>query len=401
MRIGLIREGKKPFDQRVAIAPESARKIKEHFNELEIVCQSSPHRCFSDLEYTEAGVTVLNNVDDCDVLLGVKEVPIEALIPGKTYCFFSHTIKAQDYNRDLLQAILSKRITLIDYECLTNASGNRLLAFGRYAGIVGAYNTIWAFGKRYRLFNISRAKDCFDLQELKLEFTKVNLPAIKIVLTGGGRVAKGAMEVLNDMGIRRISPQEFLDQNFAEPSYVQLNIRDYHTHKDGQQFSRAEFFANPENYQSTFLNYANRADILIAGAYWDPRAPMLFTNEDVLKPDFKIKVIGDITCDIEGSIPSTKRASTIDDPLYDYNPSDDRVEQALSDEANLTVMSIDNLPGELPRDASRDFGEDFIKNVLPSLLEMGHPEIIARATIATEGMLTDSYNYLQDFVDEI
>ena len=171
-----------------------------------------------------------------------------------------------------------------------------------------------------------RAKDCFDLQELKQQFASVQLPAIKVVLTGGGRVAKGAMEVLNDMGIRRISPQEFLDQNFSEPTYAQLNIRDYHTHKEGQSFSRNEFFVNPENYQSTFLNYATKADILIAGAYWDPRAPRLFTKEDVLKPDFKIKVIGDITCDIEGSVPSTKRASSIEDPLYDYNPSDDRVE---------------------------------------------------------------------------
>ena len=399
MRIGLIREDKVPLDRRVAIAPESARVINENVEGLEIICQSSPHRCFPDKEYVDAGISVVDDVSDCDILLGVKEVPVDELIPEKTYFFFSHTIKAQDYNRDLLRAILTKKITLIDYECLTNQSGNRLLAFGRYAGIVGAYNTIWAYGQRYRLYDISRAKDCFDLEQLKLEYQKVHLPPIKIALTGGGRVAKGAMEVLNGLNLRRLSPEEFLNRDFSEPTYVQLNARDYHSHKQGHQFSRTTFFAAPENYQSNFLNYAARADILIAGAYWDPRAPRLFESEDVLKPDFKIKVIGDITCDIEGSIPSTKQASTIDQPLYDYNPSDDQVAMALSDEANLTVMSIDNLPGELPRDASLDFGKDFIENVLPSLTGSGNQEIIANATITKNGDLTDKYSYLQNFVD--
>jgi len=387
------------MDKRVPLAPVSAQYINQNFPNIEIVCQSSNHRAYLDEEYREFGVSVVEDVSDCDVLMGVKEVPIDQLIPGKTYFFFSHTIKAQEYNRELLQAILQHQITLIDYECLTNSLGNRLLAFGRYAGIVGSYNTIWAFGKRYRLFDIRRAKDCYDLEELQQEFAQVVLPKVKIAVTGGGRVAKGVMEVLNGMGVRRVSPTQFIDSDYQEPVYVQLNARDYHLRKDGGEFSRADFFAHPGNYQSTFLQYTQHADILIAGAYWDPKAPVLFTRQDVLSPDFKIKVIGDITCDIEGSIPSTKQASTIEVPLYDYNPSEDAIEQTFSDEANLTVMSIDNLPGELPRDASLDFGEAFIQYVLPSLADSDQHAIISRATIASNGKLTPSYSYLQEFVD--
>ena len=399
LKIGLIREGKIPLDKRVPLAPVTAQYINENYPNIEVVCQPSEHRAYTNEEYREHGVSLLEDLGDCDILMGVKEVPIGQLIPGKTYFFFSHTIKAQEYNRDLLKAILKHQITLVDYECLTNPMGNRLLAFGRYAGIVGSYNTIWAFGKRYRLFEIRRPKDCYDLEELQQEFAKVVLPKIKIAVTGGGRVAKGVMEVLNGMGVRRVSPSQFMDTDYEEPVYVQLNARDYHVKHDGGEFSRADFFTHPENYKSTFLQYTPHADILIAGAYWDPKAPVLFTRQDVLKPDFKIKVIGDITCDIEGSIPSTKKASTIAEPLYDYNPSEDGIEQTFADEANLTVMSIDNLPGELPRDASLDFGEAFVQYVLPALADSDEHSIISRATITNNGELTEKYNYLQEFVN--
>jgi len=399
LRIGLIREGKIPPDRRVALAPATAKHLQENFAGIEVVCQSSDIRCYTDQEYRDAGITVTDDVSNCDILLGIKEVPVDQLIPGKKYFFFSHTIKAQPYNRDLLRAILEKQITLVDYECLTNDSGNRLLAFGRYAGIVGAYNTIWAFGQRYRLFDINRAKDCFDLEELQPQFKQVKLPPVKIALTGGGRVSKGAMEVLFALGIRRVSPAMFLSQQFPEPVFVQLNARDYHVHKQGNLFSRLEFFSTPENYQSGFLPYAAQADLLISGSYWNPAAPVLFHREDILTPEFSVKIVGDISCDIDGPIPSTKMASTIEEPLYDYNPSDDKVEPSLSDEANITVMAIDNLPGELPRDASLDFGEDFTSMVLPNLLDSGSQEIVNRATITRQGSLTQGYQYLQDFVD--
>ncbi|MGI9543554.1 MAG: NAD(P)-dependent oxidoreductase [Cyclobacteriaceae bacterium] len=397
-RIGLIREGKQPEDRRVPLTPKQAQWAEKEFG-IKVVCQSSQIRGYSDKEYLEAGIEVVEDVSNCEVLLGVKEVPIEQLIDGKTYFFFSHTIKKQAYNRDLLKAILKQKIRLVDYECLRDKDGHRLIAFGRYAGIVGAYNAIWAYGQRYRLFDLRRARDCFDLEDVKSEFNKVRLPAIKIALTGGGRVAKGAMEVLVGLGIRRVTPHVFLTEYFKEPVFCQLNSRDYHKHQNGTEFNRGTFFNHPVQYDSDFLKYARVAEILIAGAFWSPKGPVLFDRQDILRNDFDIKLIADITCDIEGSIPSTKQPSSIEDPLYDYNPSEDKVDLAFTDEANITVMAIDNLPGEIPRDSSEGFGQELLDDILPCLLGSDPDEVIGRATIARDGKLTDLYNYLQNYVD--
>ena len=398
IKIGVIKEGKIPIDRRVPLTPQQAKYIKENFD-AEVVIQSSDIRCYTDDDYRNAGLTVVDSIDDCDIILGVKEVPIDKLIPHKTHFFFSHTIKKQDYNRDLLRAILDKQIRLIDWETLTNESGNRIIAFGRWAGIVGAYNGLWTYGKRYNLFNLRRANECYDYEDLKKEFEKIKLPNIKIALTGGGRVTKGAMEVLLGAGITQVTPHDFLTQRFEEPVFTQLNSRDYNKRKDGGEFHRNEFYENPEHYDGDFLKYAKVTDILIACAFWDPAAPVLFHREDIIRDDFDIRIIADITCDIEGSIPSTKQPSTIDDPIYDYNPSDDVVEQALTDEGNITVMAVDNLPCELPRDASESFGKELVNNVIPHLLGNDELEIIHRATITQDGLLTEKYNYLQDYVD--
>lgn len=397
--IGIIKEGKVPIDRRVPLTPSQCQEILANHPELVIKCQRSEIRCFPDEEYAKAGAILVDDVSDCEVILGVKEVPIPMLSEGKTHFFFSHTIKKQDYNRGLLRAILEKKVRLIDWECLTNEEGQRLIAFGRYAGIVGAYNGILTFGKRYNLFHLRPAHECFDMADMQSEYAKVKLPAIKIALTGGGRVSKGAMEVLNGMGIRKVSPAEFLTEYFDGPVYTQLNTRDYNRRTDGQEFDRSSFYSDPEGYESNFHPFAAKADVLIAGAFWDPRAPVLFTRHEVLENDFKIRVIADITCDIEGSIPSTKQPSTIDDPIYDYNPSNDKVEAAISDEGNITVMAVDNLPCELPRNASEDFGKEFVQHILPNLLGEDKGQIIERATITNNGALTPIFDYLQDFVD--
>ncbi len=398
MKIGILREGKIPQDRRVPLTPMHAAEIQKRFADFEVVVQASPIRCFSNQEYRDRNIEVREEVSDCDVLMGVKEVPIKDLIPDKTYFFFSHTIKKQPYNRDLLRTILAKKIRLVDYETLTDQEGNRIVAFGRWAGIVGAYNGLWTYGKRYQLFDLRRAHDCFDLKDLKTEFKKINLPPIKIVITGGGRVAKGAMEVLDEAGIARVAPKAFLLQTFDQPVYTQLEAGDYHEHKNGNSFELKHFFQHPTEYRGTFHHFTNQADLLIACAYWDPRSPVLFTRDDMQKEDFKIKVIADITCDIEGSIPSTKRPSTIDDPIYDYNPWSDQVEAPLSGDSNTTVMAIDNLPNELPRDASSSFGDQLLENVLPHF-QKDQDDIIKNATIAEGGQLTEKYQYLTDFVN--
>tara|TARA_B100000900_G_scaffold380092_1_gene365533 strand:- start:682 stop:1890 length:1209 start_codon:yes stop_codon:yes gene_type:complete len=399
IQIGIIREEKLPVDHRVPLTPEQAAQIDKDFPGVKIKVESSIARCYPDEDYRKRGIEIVSSVIDCDILMGVKEVPISSLIGDKTYLFFSHTIKKQPYNRNLLCAVLEKNIRLIDYEALINKQGHRVVAFGRWAGIVGAYNAIWTYGERYRLFSIKRVHDCFDFEDLKTEFPKVKLPSIKIVVTGGGRVSKGAMEVLLAMNIKMVSPAAFIERIFDVPVFCQLNSRDYCKHKSGESFVRSSFYASPENYEGDFLKYAKVADVLIAGAYWDPKAPVLFEREDILKNNFKIRIIADITCDIKGSIPSTLRSSTIDEPIYDYNPSEDVAELPLTDEGNITVMAIDNLPCELARDASESFGKELSSNVLPYLLGNDTFGMISKATVAEKGRLSDKYSYLKDYVE--
>lgn len=398
LNIGLIREGKVPPDKRVPLTPLQAEEIQQRFPHVHVICQQSEVRCFSDDEYEALDIKVTPDVSNCDILMGVKEVPIQQLIAGKTYLFFSHTIKKQPYNKKLLQAILQKNIRLIDYEAIKDKLGNRLVAFGRYAGIVGAYNALWTYGKRFGNYTIRRAHECFDVNDLKLELRKVKLPPVKIILTGAGRVGKGSMETLDSAGIRKVKPYDFLTKEFNEPVYVQLGSVDYHLRKEGGHFNREEFHLHPEKYESTFLSFTRVADVLLAGAYWNPKAPVLFTREDMLSPDFKLKVIADITCDIEGSIPSTKRASTIDDPIYDYDAVTGQEKPACSDPTRVTVMAVDNLPCELPRSASEEFGQDLINKVLPLLIGHDQDDIIKRATIAENGNLTRHFQYLDDYV---
>ncbi|ADR22759.1 alanine dehydrogenase [Marivirga tractuosa] len=399
LKVGIIREDKIPVDKRSPLTPAQCQMVANQFG-VDVKVQKSDVRVFLPEEYSQHGIEMVDDISNSDILLGVKEVPMEKLIAEKTYFFFSHTIKEQEYNRELLQTILKKKIKLVDYECLLDSKTNqRIVAFGRFAGIVGAYNTIWTFGQRYNLFNIRRAHECYDLADMKTEFEKVELPAIKIAITGGGRVAKGAMEVMYGMNILQVSPHEFLNERFDRPVFAQLSSHTYHKKKDGGAFNRDEFYENPGLYEGDFLKYAKVADMLIAGAFWDPRAPVLFTKEDAVSPEFKTRIIGDVTCDIEGSIPSTKKPATVDDPVYDYNPTTDTIEPEFSEESNITVMAVDNLPCELPRDASESFGQEMIDNVLPHLLGEDKEDVIKNATIAENGKLTERYSYLQGYVD--
>jgi len=398
--IGLIREGRVPPDKRVPFTPLQAEEIVQRFPHVIMLCQSSPVRCYQDKEYEENGIPVVSSVNDCDILMGIKEVQIPDLIANKTYLFFSHTLKAQPHNRKLLQAVIQKNIRLIDYEALRDSQGNRLVAFGRFAGIVGAYNGLLTYGKRFGLFTLRRAHECFDINDLKLEVHKVKLPSIKIALTGAGRVAKGAMETLDTAGIRKVSPSEYLSRTFDEPVYVQLGSADYHVRNEGGHFNRDEFHKDPQRYHSTFANFAKVTDLLLAGAFWNPKAPVLFTLEDMRKTDFKIKVIADITCDINGSVPSTKMATSIADPLYDYDPKSDTIQPPMSGADFVTVMAIDNLPCELPRSASEEFGRDLIDRILKPLLMKDPEGIIARGTIAEKGNLTKHFAYLREYVSE-
>ncbi len=397
IRLGIIKEGKIPPDKRVPFSPLQVVEIEQRYPHVKVVVQESAVRAFTDDEYREKGIEVRSDVSDCEILMGIKEVPITDLIPKKTYLFFSHTIKKQPYNKKLIQAILNAKIRLVDYEALKDKLNNRLVAFGRFAGIVGAYNGLLTYGKRYGLFSMRKASECFDLNDLKIELRKVKLPPIKIILTGGGRVARGAMETLDTAGIRKVNPKDFLANTYDEAVYVQLSSADYHVRKEGGLFNRDEFHQNPQHYKSTFIQFAQAADLLIAGAFWNPKAPVLFTKEQMAKPDFKIKIIADVTCDIEGSIPSTKRPSTIVDPIYDYNPATDTVEPPLSNPDFVTVMAVDNLPCELPRSASEEFGRDLIDKIIPALVIADKEGVLKRGSITKTGKLTENFLYLSDY----
>lgn len=399
LKLALIKEGKKPIDRRVALTPEQARSLQQKYPHVKVIAQKSPIRCYPDTEYLEAGIAVQPDIADCDIFIGVKEVPLDELIGDKTYLFFSHTIKKQPYNQRLLREILKKNIRLIDYEKLADQEGNRLIGFGRWAGIVGAYNGILAWGRRYNLFDLRRASACFDLKDLTYEFSKVKLGPIKITVTGSGRVAKGAMEVLYGMNIRQVSPEAFLSEEFSEAVFTQLRSKEYHRHREGGPFEQQEFYQRPWLYDSDFAKFTKVTDLLITAAYWHPKSPVLFSKEDVRKEDFRIKVIADVTCDIGGSVPCTLKASTIAEPLYDYEPVSETVTIPLSDPKNITIMAIDNLPCELPRDSSESFGKQLMEEVIPSLLGSDEANIIKRATITEKGALTPPYQYLQDYAE--
>ncbi len=400
MKIGIIQEGKIPADHRSPFTPALLREIQKTFgNNLSICVEKSEFRCFTDEEYVEQGIEVVTDLVEADVLFGVKEVPITQLIPGKTYFFFSHTIKKQPKNKALLQSILAKSIRLIDYELLKNPAGERVVAFGRWAGIVGAYNAFWTYGMKTGLFEIKRAIACRDLEDLKVELKKVVLPPIKIIVTGRGRVGKGVLEILTILGLREVEPQEFLSTDFDEPVFVCLSSSDYLRRKLDGGYDQADFYAHPEAYESHFLPFAKAGEILIAAAYWDPIAPRLFELPAIQTPDFTISVIADITCDLDGSIPTTRRASTILEPVYDVDRGTAKELPAFGKQDSISVMAIDNLPCELPRESSAEFARQLREWVIPELGKEISP-ILEKATIARDGDLTLEFMYLSDYVSD-
>jgi alanine dehydrogenase len=396
IKIGIIKEEKIPADNRVALSPDQCRWLLSQNNNLSIIVQPSAIRCFQDAEYERAGVMLSEDLSGCSVLLGIKEAAAESLLEGKTYLFFSHTKKKQPHNRDLLKAILNKKITLIDYECLEHDDGQRIIGFGFFAGIVGAHNGIMAYGKRTGLYHLERVFKQKNFKELIHSYFGLKLPNIKVAVTGSGRVAHGLIEIMNLLGLHEVEPDDYLKRRFAYPVYTQLKGKDLYEHEITGNYSREDFHQNPGNYQSKFLPYASQTDILLNGVYWEEGIPRLFRKEDIAQPDFIIQTIADISDDKAGSIPVNMGSGTIDQPVYGV----DKLSFAKTppyESNSIDIMAVSNLPNELPRDASRYFGEQLIKYVWNDLLNGGN-KIIQRATIASGGKLTEHFSYLQDYV---
>lgn len=400
MKIALIKETKTPVDNRVALTPYQVAALNSEYPDSEIVVQSSDIRAFSDDDYRRAGVSVVNDVSDCDVLFGIKEAKISTLLPHKHYVFFGHIAKKQAYNRALLQAFLAKGITFSDYEYLVDENNVRVCAFGWWAGVVGVYYTLRGYGLRTKEFELPKPDIHFTLEQLIHELRNIQLPALRLLVTGGGRVSHGAQHVLEAIGATRLSEKEYLsDKPLSGFSYCVANVSNLVKRIDGQAFDRKDFAENPQRYESDFMRWARHTDILITAHFWAPDAPVYLTKDDLRSEDNHIHMIGDVTCDIMGSIHSTLRSSTHSDPYYDYNPATEQEEPPFSHERNITVMAVDTCPNALPKDASNFFGEMLTPNVFRPLLEgKAHTsKVLTGSTIVKAGKLTPKFSYLHDF----
>jgi alanine dehydrogenase len=399
MKFGIIKERKNPPDRRVVFTPEELVRLQNEHPEAKVKVESSDIRIFSDEEYRNLGIEVSDDVSDCDVLFGVKEVPIESLIPNKKYFFFSHTIKKQQHNKKLLQAILEKNIELYDHETIVDSNNRRLIGFGRYAGIVGAYNGFRAFGIKFELFNIPKAETLQGKDDLIARLKRQTLPPIKIVVTGHGKVGMGIKEILDGIKIKQVSAADFLSKIYAQPVYTQIDVLDYNKRIDGQVLDNSDFYNNPQDYVSDFERFTKVSDIYMAGHFYANGAPDILSREMLNAPDCKIKVVADVSCDVNGPIACTIKASTIADPFFGYLPSEDK-EVPYKHPGAIVVMSVDNLPCELPKDASEGFGEMFMKHVIPAFFNGDKDGILQRAKMTENGKLTPRFAYLQDYVSE-
>lgn len=395
LKIGLIREGKTPADNRVALTPAQCKWLHLNFDDVRVIVQHSDKRCYGDKEYLQAGVEVKEDISECNVLLGIKEVPVEMLLPGKTYLFFSHTKKLQPHNQQLFKAILNKKITLIDYECLEHDDGTRIIGFGFFAGVVGAHNGIMAYGNRTNAFHLQRVGSVNSFQKLIHTYFGLKLPNIKISVTGSGRVAHGVLEIMNLLGIHEVEPDEFLAKEFTYPAYVHLKGADLYLNKHNGKYNREDFHAHPENYACTFGDFLSQTDILMNGVYWEKNIPRLFEMEDIKKESFRIKTIADITDDRNGSVPCNHGDSSIDDPVYGIDKTSfERTAPYLPN--SVDIMAVGNLPNELPRDASRYFGEQLIKFVLDDI-RLGGSDTINKAIMVKEGKLNEPFMYMKEY----
>jgi len=398
MKFGIIKERKNPPDRRVVFSPNELTKLKQTYHDATVEVESSDIRIFSDVQYKSMGITVTDDVSGCDVLFGVKEVPVDNLIPNKAYFFFSHTIKKQPYNQKLLKAILEKNIELYDHETIVDDQNRRLIGFGKYAGMVGVYNGIRAFGIKFELFKLPKAETLAGKDALIMHLKRINLPALKFVVTGTGKVGSGAKEILDAIKVKEITVENYLTKNYSQPVYVQLDVLEYNKRIDGEVIDFKDFVAHPDQYVSDFEKFTKVSDIYFAGHFYATGAPMILTKEMLNASDCKLKVVADISCDVNGPIACTLRSSTIEEPIYGYFPLEDR-EVEVFHPAAVVVMAVDNLPCEIPKDASEGFGEQFMEHVIPAFFNGDKDGILQRAKITENGKLTERFAYLQDYVD--
>jgi alpha-aminoadipic semialdehyde synthase len=431
--IGIRHEDKYVMERRVAIIPEHAKLLIEQQG-MEILVESSPKRIFTDEEFTAAGAKIVDDVRKAPVIFGVKEMPIDYFEDEKTYIFFSHTIKGQEYNMPLLKKMVEKKINLFDYERVADDEGKRLIFFGKFAGLAGMINSLWSLGQRLMEYGIEtpflkikQAHNYNSLEEAKKvisdvgeEITKHGLPAeltpLTIGFTGYGNVSNGAQEIAALLPIKEVTPKELL--TLSERNDLPNNVLYKVIFKEGDMsvpkkedgiFELQDYYKHPEKYKGIFEKYLPHLTILMNCMYWDERYPRIVTKEWIKeafsKETPKLTVIGDVTCDPDGSVEITHKGTEIEDPVFVYNPDTENATMGFQGKGIL-VMAVDILPSELPRESSIGFSNALLKYIKPiaeadyslSFEELNIPGPIKNSMILHKGNFTPDYEYMKEFI---
>jgi len=434
MKIGIRREDKSKWERRVPLIPEHIKLLKEKYW-IETVLQPSKIRVFSDNECKNYDALIKEDLSECPVVFGIKEIPESFFQPNKTYVFFSHVIKGQSYNMPMLKRILALKCNLIDYEKILDENNKRLIFFGRHAGIAGMVDTLWAFGQRLKYENISdhfkeikKAYQYESLEQIKSDIKAIGekirkdgIPKILTPLvcgiTGYGNVSKGAQEILDELPIIEISPSQLLSleksQSVSRNHIYKVIFKEEHLvmpKEENEEFRLQDYYENPQDYKSQFERYIPYLSMLVNCIYWTPQCPRFVTKANLkslyLKDkNQKLKVIGDISCDINGSIEFTSKTTEPDNPVYVYDPSRDKIYDGIEGRG-VAVLARDNLPCEIPRESSIFFSNeliDFVPQIvkahsLGKLSRNALPKSIQKALIVHRGKFTKDFEYLKKYL---
>jgi len=430
--IGIRHEDKYTMERRVALPPDTVNEIIKQG--LEVFVESSPKRVFKDSEFTTAGAKVTDNLSECPVIFGVKEIPPTWFEEGKTYIFFSHVIKGQPYNMPMLKAMMEKKCNLIDYEKIADENGKRLIFFGRFAGLAGMINSLWSFGERLKsegienpFSEIKQAHTYHSLDETEKVISNVGeviksqgLPDALIPLvigfTGYGNVSQGAQHIAGLLPVKEVTPTELLHLkewgNYSNKLVYKVVFKEEHLSEpiDPQtRFELQDYYKHPEKYKNQFEKYPPHLSILMNCMYWDVRYPRILTKDYIeklfLQGNMKLKVVGDVTCDPDGSVEFTHKGTKIEDPVFVYHPVERKPTMGFHGDGIL-VMAVDILPSELPRESSESFGHALLRFV-PAIAKADFdvdfetlilPHEIKRALILHKGRLTPDFEYIQEYL---
>lgn len=428
--LGIRREDKNKWERRVPIIPKHIRELKDKYC-IETIIQPSPIRAFSKKDYKNAGAKINEDLSQVPVVFAIKEIPLDFFQPGKTYMFFAHVIKGQKYNMPMLKRMMKLGCNLIDYEKIADEKGRRLVFFGRFAGLAGMIDALWAYGQRMKskgidtpLSQVKQTINYFDLEEVKQNLKQIgkqikkdgfpdSISPFVVGFAGYGNVSRGAQEIINVLPVEKVLPDEleFLYEDYSDDVIYKVVFKEKHMVKPKnyeKHFDLQEYYTKPELYQGIFSHYVPYLSILMNCIYWENRYPRLFTK-DFLKKNYsdkmKLQVIGDISVDINGAIEFTEKTTTPGNPVFVYNPEKDDVIDDYNGEG-VAVIAVDNLPCELPRESSKAFSDTLIQFIPPiveadfsvDFQDLSLPPEIKKAVILHHGNFTPEYQYINKYL---